>query len=133
LNQKAAMFEAFWQIDVKHVNRRPADWCTTDQFGPVPREMLIPVVSSRMEQTCDLTGYGIDPGDVRALMDIIVVAREGEVFGGSRSMVFYGDDMVELEGQDIELLREPAILAGVACAFPDQVPKGVIHEVRRPA
>jgi hypothetical protein len=98
------VFNTFGEIHVEHINRRPTDSGEAGEFGTVPREVLLSGVPAGIEQAGELAGYRIDPGDVRSLVEVVVVAGESEVFGGSRTVVFYGNDMVDLEGQDVEPL-----------------------------
>lgn len=103
----------------------------TNQIRPVPRKVLLPVIAARIEQARERAGHGVDAGNVGPFVGIVVLAGKGEVCGGGRTVVFGGDDVVELEGQDIQSLGQPAVLAGVSRALPDQLPEGVVHGIRR--
>src|SRR5262249_17373213 len=105
LDQKSAMFDTLGKIDVEHVNRRTTDGGAADKLRADPGEVRVPAVLARIEQPRELASDRGNPGDVRSLVEVVVVAREREVLSRSRAMMLDGNDMVELEGQDVEALR----------------------------
>ena len=98
------MLDTLGEIDVEHINRRPPDGGPADKFRADPGEVLLPVVSARIEQSGELAGNRVNPSNVRTLVGIVVVAGEREVVSRSWAMVLDGNDMVDLGGQDVEAL-----------------------------
>ena len=89
--------EAFFGIHVQHADRRPANCGQADKNAPIPCEVFLPRLSARMEKLDDLRGVGIDPGEVRALVQIARDAGEREVCEVITAAVFSRDDVFDLE------------------------------------
>jgi hypothetical protein len=50
----------------------------------------------------------------------------------ARIVVLLRDDVVDLKGQNVERLREPAVFAGVFAVVPNQTFQFLVHRIRRP-
>jgi hypothetical protein len=74
---------------------------------------------------------GSETCDVRPLVEVVIQAGQRQVLGDSRSVVLLGNDVVDLEGQNVERLRQPTVFAGVFGAVPNQTFQCLVHRVRR--
>ncbi len=83
----------------------------------MPTEVSIPLVPSRVEQLGDLPREGIDPGDVRSLVAVVVEAGESQVAERRRTAVLTGHDVVNRERDcGIIHLWHAAVFADVTSA-----------------
>src|SRR5271166_1371960 len=75
---------------------------------------------------------GIDPGDVRSLVSVIVEAGESKVLRDCQTAVLASDDMVDREGdRRVGGLGHPAILAGMSRPLSHFACQGCVHESLR--
>ena len=51
--------------------------------------------------------------------------------GDRRPVVLLGNDVVDLEGQNVDRLRQPTVFAGAFVAGPNQTFERLVHRVRR--
>lgn len=86
-------------IDVEHGDGRAANRGFPEQPESLPLEMLGPHVSARVEKACELPGFRIETGDVRAFAEIAREAGPGEIHTVRRTAVLLSDDVVEMERQ----------------------------------
>src|SRR4029079_19476189 len=96
-------------------------------MGAFPAKVTCPLVPARVEQSGDLPGRTVNPGEVRAFS---LVARETgprQVAGHSPTTVLTGDDMLDLEARTVEALRDVTVFAHAAGAAPDETGKSLIH------
>lgn len=109
--------------DSRSADRRPADNQRSD-----PVEVILPCVLARIEEAGHLTGFGINSGQVRALVQIAVVAGECEVRWIVAAAVLPCDDVLDMEGDERHVrLRETAVLTAVRSPAADQPSDGRIH------
>lgn len=88
--------EAILGIHIQHADRRPSNCGQTCKKAPIPCKVLRPRLSAGMEKRDDLCGVGIDPGQVRALVQIARDAGEGEIREAITAAVFSRDDVFDL-------------------------------------
>src|SRR5712692_8044711 len=86
----------------EHLDRYSPDRRQADQLGASPPKVLFPAVLSRMEQSHQFSGLRIEPSDVRTFVGIAAEARQCQVIRDCRATVFARDDVIDLEGQEIE-------------------------------
>src|SRR5271157_974427 len=109
-------------------DRRPTDGGLADQLRTIPGEMTFPPVLSWVEQPCDATGLGIDSGDVRSLVRIVMQARQCQVVERRHTAVLSGDDVVDWEwDRGIEGLGHPAVLTRLPCSLSHLAGERWIH------
>jgi hypothetical protein len=89
--------------------------------------MLRPLMAARVEKPDDPSGARITPRDVRPLMVVAGEAGERQVLGRSQSAVLAREDVVNLKGEFIVLLRHLAVLADAPGAPPDQTFEAKVH------
>ncbi len=68
--------------------------CTPYEFGTFPPKMSSPAMTTGIEEACDLTCFGIEPGNVRALKTVIIIAGIGQILGFSETAMFHCIDMI---------------------------------------
>ena len=89
--------EAIFGIHIQHADRRPANCGQVGKKASIPCEVFLPRLNARMEKLDDLRGVGIDPGQVRALVQIARDAGEGEVCKVITAAVLFRHDVFDLE------------------------------------
>lgn len=94
--------------------------------------MVVPHVLARVKEARQQTGRRIKPRDIRSLVEIVVQARQRQIFRNGCSVVLLSDHTVDLERENVELLREPAVFARVGGALPDQSFQRLVHDLTRP-
>ena len=98
-------------IDAEHANRDPADRRQPPQPRASPREMILPPVTAGVEERRELPGLLIDARYVWSFIAIAPWAGQAEVIEPRLAAVLLGDDVIDLEGQGIRRLGEPAVFA----------------------
>jgi hypothetical protein len=121
------------QVHSKNCDRGAADGGATHQKRTVPSKVVIPSVATRVEEPSALASQWIDPGQVRTLVVIISEASQCQVSECCLTAVLFRNDVIDFEGNDIELLRHSAVLAPKACAASYCLRRRELHErpVRR--
>ena len=115
-------------IHRKNDDGRPPDGGLANRIRAFPPEVSRPLVPSRIEQPGDPPREGIDPGDVRSLVSVIVEAGESKVLRDCRTAVRASDDMVDRErDRRVEGLGHPAIFAGVSRSLSHFSCQGCVH------
>lgn len=94
---------------------------------PFEIEVLGPAVTPRMKQRRRPPGLRVDPGQVRTLAQVAAVAGQCEVVRTVRATVLPGHNVLHMMDQLAMFLMQPAILATLASASPDEVPCRRIH------
>ena len=67
------------------------------QHRPLPTKMPRSLTTSGIEQRHDLSGPGIDPGDVRSFVAVARKAAQAKVGGPRRTRMIFRDDVIDLE------------------------------------
>jgi hypothetical protein len=101
-------------IHCEHADGGPADWCQADEHRPLPVEVIAPAVSARVVEPGQLPGRRVESGDVRALVEIAVNARNREVRRIVVLFMLFGDDVIDLVWAPRGRLREPTVFAARA-------------------
>lgn len=84
--------------------------------------MAVPRHAARIEQAHEPTRDRIQPGNVRAFVQVAQVAGESKVSQDRSPAVLTRDDVFDLERKDGGIsLREQAILAARSGALPDEL------------
>jgi hypothetical protein len=84
-----------------------------------------------MIEASQLARRWIDAGEIRRLVNVAVVAGQGEVTRDGAAAMLARNDVVKLEGNPGPALRQVAILATPGCPFPYQVFGGGVHSRNR--
>ena len=82
--------------------------------------MLLPNILAGVEQSRQQPRVGVEAADIRPLVEVVIQAGQRQVFGDGRSVVLLGNDVVDLEGQNVERLRELTVFTGALGAVPNQ-------------
>jgi hypothetical protein len=80
-----------------------------------------------MKKVGNLTGLGVNSGQVRTLAKIAAVACKRQVAGIVGAGVLLRDDVLDVMPQFAMGLAEAAVFAPLASAAADEVPRGRIH------
>ena len=81
--------------------------------------MLVPVILARMKQLRDLAVLRVDPGKIRPFVQVAVPASQGQVGRAIPAAVLPGDDMLDVEPCERQvLLRDAAVLAAIPRVAP---------------
>ena len=92
------------------LDRRPTYRRSAPDTDALPAEVLAPDVATRMEQSHQLTAHGINSSLARCLAQGAGNASERQVVGDRRTASLDRNDVVDVEGRFLTLLRQPAIL-----------------------
>lgn len=84
-------------IQVKHADRRSTDCGSACDPQPVPGKMLIPLLSSRIEQTHNRAGLRIDAGKVAPFVKIAVGTCHSEVVEFAAAAMLSRDDVLDVK------------------------------------
>ena len=115
-------------VHLQQTHGRSTDGRLADHFSAVLREVFVPIVEPGMEQACQLSGLRIQPGEIRAFVEITMVARERQVFRRVLASVLARRDVFDVKRQRLLFLPQPAILAATRCALPDRLAQPGIHQ-----
>jgi hypothetical protein len=119
---------AVFGIDVQYANRRPSNSGDTDDLASVPREMVRPLLVTWVEKLDNLSRVGVDPGQVRTLVQIAIDAGEREVCEIVTATVLSRQNVFDLEFGDGGLrLGQLAIFTAMASPLPDMLPRLLVH------
>src|SRR5205814_2247213 len=99
----------------------------SDQDWPAPPKMLFPRVRTRVEQPRERGRFRVNAGDVRAFMEVAVVATEGEIVRDGRTAVLAGDNVVDDETESPAALGGLAVFAAELGASSDLLCERLIH------
>lgn len=69
--------------------------CKTDQHGILITKVFGPDVCSRMEESADLTGLGIDPGNVRTFEPVALTTTQREIGNLRRATMLACNNMIQ--------------------------------------
>jgi len=116
LHQRFADQDCIRSVDLKDIYSGPTQRRQPDELGLFPSEVLNPAVAARMKQADHLACGGINPGKVRPLVFVAAQTRPREIGGHRRPAVLLRDDVIHLEPQFSEPLRELTILAAKTSA-----------------
>jgi hypothetical protein len=109
------------EVNGKHVNGDVTCRCEAHEQSAVPLEMIFPPVSSRVEQSNDVTAIAIYSDNVRPFVVVAGEAGEREVIGLVRSVMLTRDDVIDLKCEQVERLRHTEVLAGPFGASPNPI------------
>jgi hypothetical protein len=92
----------------------------------MPRPGLTPGI----EPARDFSGFGIDAGQIRSLVLVVVVAGQRQVVRIVAATVLLGNDMLDVQAVErLVVLMNQAVFATVVCPVPDQVARPCIHHL----
>ena len=80
-----------------------------------------------MKQTNEFARSGIKPGDIRAFKPIAVEAGHRKIIEYRGAAMLPGDNMIDLEGEPIVWIRNPAVLAAVGRSLPYLLNQNLVH------
>lgn len=92
--------EADFRVHVQNTDCRPSSRGKSGYEEAIPIEVLRPWLSAGIEKLDDLSGVGIDAGEVRAFVQITGDAGQGEVRGIVAAAEFNGHDVLDLKVGD---------------------------------
>ncbi len=114
-------------VHPEYVDGRATDRRAADEDATIEPEMMAPFVPSRMIEPRHLAGRWVEAGEVRAFVDIAVVAREREVARNRASAMLAGDDMIDFERHPRPGLRQAAVFAAPGSSLAYQSFQRGIH------
>ena len=88
-------------------------------LGPVPRKVLDPFVTPRIEKANNLSCVRIKPCNVRPLEAIAVDTGQGKIFRFGFASMLPSDDVIYLEWGGVKHRRQLTIFATILCALPN--------------
>ena len=80
-----------------------------------------------MEKANQVTGFRVDPRDVRTLSAVAMATAEREIFGNAFPAMLAGDDVVDRETKPARCLWHPAVFARVLGAGTNQLAYRFVH------
>ena len=118
-------------IEFQDSHRRAADGCETHDAQALPSEVLAPPIAARIKQRGDLTGLGINPGEIAPLVQVAVGASQRKVFQLIAPAMLAGSDVLDLQRNERRVcLSMLKILAAVASPGPDCGTRSGVHRSR---
>ena len=114
-------------VDSQNGNRRPADRSQPEKFRSIPLEVFRPRVFSRVEEADDLSGGAVNARDVWPFSLVTSQAGICQVFEDCRTAMLLGDDVVDLEGDSMEDLRQEAVFTQAVRPVAHLLFEGLVH------
>jgi hypothetical protein len=90
--------------------------------------MFVPIVDPRMKQARQFSGRWIQPGEIRAFVQIAVKTGKREVFRNVLPSVLARRDVFVVKGQRLLPLPQSAIFTANRRALPDQLAQRGVHQ-----
>jgi hypothetical protein len=87
---------------------------------------VLPGIAPRVKERSHFFGCGIDTRQVGALSEVAPVASQGEVLDGIEAAMLFGNDVLDAMGEVAAILRKPTVLATMARALPDIIPRRAV-------
>lgn len=115
-------------VDGQYPNRGPSDRRLAPQNGSIPGEVRRPLVTPRVEQSDDLSTFGIDSSDIGAFVRVASGTSQAEIAPNGLAAVLSCDDVIDGKAETIGGLWQAAVFADVAGTFTHPVVKVVVHE-----
>jgi hypothetical protein len=114
---------------------QPQDFngCTSRRRQPLDlrspeSEVILPSVTSRMEQILDTAGQRIYPAQIGSLVQVAAMACQCEILQVVGSTVLAGNHMLNMVREFAIVLMQPTILASLSGPLSDEPPRsGVDH------
>src|SRR5207249_393612 len=92
-------------------------------------EMVRPYVLSRMKERNKPTARGVDAGQVRALVHVTAVTRQGKISRVIQPVVLLGDDVFDVMLQAGMFLAKQTVFTSVSGTLAYKLSRGGIHHV----
>ena len=122
-------FELSLRVHGKDTYGCPADRGQALDDDASHGEVIGPRIASRVEEDGDLIGLGVDSREIRSLVQVAMVTRQGKVARIIRPAMLLRGDVLDVEsGQRDCRLGELTILATIPRSFPDQVASRGVHQ-----
>src|SRR5260221_13950170 len=93
----------------------------------LPLKMFFPVIPTRMEQLNHFSRILVYTSNVRSFVVVACKTCKRKIAELVSSVMFTGDNMVDLKSKDVVLLRYPAVFAPGTCSLPHLVEKSLLH------
>ena len=90
-------------------------------------EMFRPEIAPRMKQSHDLACPRVDPGQVRAFVQIAAVTRQSEIVWVIGAAMLFRHDVLNMVSQIAIFLLQAAIFTAIGSPLPDKLPCGGVH------
>ena len=90
--------------------------------------MIAPIVKARVKQARQFFVFWIQPGEVRAFVQIAVMTGEREIFRRIFSAVLSRRDVFDVKKKRLKFLPQPAILATIFRTLPDELAQLRVHQ-----
>lgn len=85
--------------------------------------MCIPPIATRVKQQSDVSRQRIDPGQIRAFVQIAALAGDCQILSIFGATVLSWDDMFDVVSERGVSLRKQAILAAMSAALANDIPQ----------
>ena len=82
---------------MKDADSCSSTWCLAHDVDALPRKMIVPLVTSRMEEIGNLICVGVNTREVRSLMEIAVNAGKGKILKFVRPAMKSRHNMLNVE------------------------------------
>lgn len=116
------------RIHGQHSHRGAAGRRQTNDVSTLEGEVGFPCGVSGIEQPYDLSGLGIDTGEIRSFVEITAVTRERQIRRVVAATMLAGDYVFDMEAHKRRVtLVKPAIFAALACAGAHALAQRWIH------
>jgi hypothetical protein len=114
-------------VHVQDLNGCAPDWGEANELRSVEAKMVGPMVAPRVEEAREVARLGINPGQVRALVQVATVACEREIAVVIGAAVLFGNDVLHVMFQVAMFLAQAAVLTAIASPAADEVARGRVH------
>lgn len=105
----------------------PACRRQSDNPRTLAREVVGPGMYAGIEKRGDLTSVWVNTGEIRALVEVTVVACQSEICGVIVIAMLLGDDVLDVESRLIVGLANQTILTAVPRPLSDEGSGSGIH------
>lgn len=114
-------------VQIQDVDRGSTDCGNTDNAHTLNDKMLGPLIAPRMKKAGNLTGLGINSGQVGTLIEIAAMAGKCQVAGIAGAGMLFRDDVLDVMPQFAMDLAQAAVFARLASTAADEIPRDRIH------
>src|ERR1051325_1270189 len=130
--QTFAQFNSLALVHSQHVHRGSADRGLADEQIAVPAKMMLPEMTPRIEQSGQLACERIKARQIRRLVEIASMARQCEIGGPRRPMVFEADNVFDVMRRHRRIdFGQPAVFTTEISAAANEAPELLIHDAFR--
>ena len=86
-------------IELQNVHSDPSFRSLWHNFCAIKREMILPPLCARVIKGGEFSGFWIERPKIASFETIAIGTSKGEIVGSGRATMFFGNNMLDFEGQ----------------------------------